>query len=64
MYYLKHRKRKLFIESDNVFTRCPRCGAEIQIDLADMVIDGQLDLYGTSTYCQRCSEKLRQGVAK
>lgn len=61
MYYLKHGKRKIFIESDNVFTQCPRCRWEIQIDLADMVMDGQLDLYGTSTYCPQCSKKLREG---
>lgn len=61
MYYLKHGKRKLFIEEDNVFTKCPRCGREIQINLANTLVDGQLDLYGTSIYCHRCSEKLREG---
>lgn len=59
MYYLKSGKKKLFIEDDNVFTQCPRCGKEQQIDLADAVIDGALDLYGTSWYCEKCSEKVR-----
>lgn len=61
MYYLKNGKKKLFIEDDNIFTQCPRCGKEIQIDLADAVIDGALDLYGTSWYCERCSTKVREG---
>ena len=48
MYHLKNEGKKLFVESDNVFTQCSRYGKEMQIDLADAVIDGQLDLYGTS----------------
>ena len=59
VYYLKFGKQKHFIEEDNVFTQCPRCGKERQIDLADAVIEGKLDLYGTSWYCQKCSKKLR-----
>lgn len=59
MYYLKNGKKKLYIEEDNVYTQCPRCGKERQIDLADAVIDGQLDLYGTSWYCEKCGEKVR-----
>ena len=51
--------KKLFVESDNVFTQCSRCGKEMQIDLADAVIDGQLDLYGTSWYCEKSSKKVR-----
>lgn len=42
MYYLKNGKKKIFIEDDNVFTQCPRCGKEQQIDLADAVIDLEL----------------------
>lgn len=59
MYYLKNGKKKIFIEDDNVFTQCPRCGKEQKIDLADAVIDGTFDLYGTAWYCERCSEKVR-----
>lgn len=56
MYYMKSGKKKLFIEDDNVYTRC---GKEMQIDLGDAVIDGALDLYGTSWYCERCSKIVR-----
>lgn len=59
MYYLKNGKKKLFIEEDNVFTQCPRCGKEMQIDLDDAVIDGTLDLYGISWYFDKCSRKVR-----
>jgi len=59
MYYMKHNGKKLFIEDDNTFTKCPRCGKEMQIDLADAVIDGKLDLYGMSWYCEKCGEKVR-----
>ena len=64
MYYLKNGKKKMFIEDDNVYTQCPRCGAERQIDLADAVIEGELDLYGTSWYCEKCSKKILNTTAK
>lgn len=60
MYYLKNGKKKFFIEDDNVFTQCPRCGKEMPVDLDDAVIDGTLDLYGTSWYCERCTKKVRK----
>lgn len=63
MYYLKDGKKKLLIEDANVFTQCPRCGKELQIDLADAVIDGKLDLYGTAWYCKRCGEKVRSRLS-
>lgn len=47
------------ITYSNTFGKCPRCGKERQIDLADAVIDGAIDLYGTSWYCEKCSEKVR-----
>lgn len=62
MYYLKNGKRKLFIEDDNVYTRCGRCGIEMQIDLADAVIDGELDLYMTTWYCPKCAPKVRSNA--
>ncbi len=62
MYYVKAEIAegiviKAVITNENVFTICPECGAEHQVDLSDAVIDGQLDLYGTATYCPECSEK-------
>jgi len=44
------------ITDENVFTRCPDCGAEICIDLNDVIDeDGQLDLYGLGVCCPECS---------
>lgn len=63
MYYVRdHRGKKIWIEDNNVFTQCPRCGKEIPVDLNDGIVDGQLDLYGTSWYCSGCSEKMRKSV--
>lgn len=44
------------ITDENVFTPCPECGAEVQVDLADLAEDGELDLYGTSVCCPECSK--------
>lgn len=62
MYYMKHNGKKLYIESDNVFTQCPRCGKERPVDLADAVMDGTLDLYGTAWYCEECGAKVQKSA--
>ena len=59
MFYLKHKGKKLYIESDNVYTTCPQCGKEHAIDLNDAIIDGVLDLYGLDIFCTECSAKRR-----
>ena len=46
---------KAEINDDNIFTTCPECGEEHQVDLQDAVIDGKLDLYGIRVYCEACS---------
>lgn len=44
------------ITDENVFTRCPDCGAELCIDLNDVIDeDGQIDLYGLGVCCPECS---------
>ena len=45
------------ITDENVFTHCPDCGAEVQIDLAELAEDGELDLFGTSVCCPECSKR-------
>lgn len=62
MSYLKHKGKKLYIESDNVYTTCPQCGKEHAIDLNDAIIDGVLDLYGLDIFCTECSAKRRAGT--
>ena len=67
MFYMKHKGKKLWIETDNTFTMCPRCGKELQVDLSEAVVDGALDLYGLSIFCPKCSAHLawkRCGIMK
>ena len=42
-----------------VMTRCPCCGDEIKIDLMEYAEEPNFDIYGTSIYCEACSEKMR-----
>lgn len=53
MFYVKNKHKKVPIE-DPIFTACPRCGVEHEIDLTDILSTGG-DLYGTQVYCHRCS---------
>ena len=50
---------KVPVEHDNVFTVCPICGEEHQIDLTEVCGDS-FDFYGTSVYCEKCSELYRK----
>lgn len=46
------------ITDENVFTICPDCGIEHQVDLADVVDeDGKLDLFSTAICCTACTKK-------
>jgi hypothetical protein len=45
------------IHDDNVFTHCPDCGIEHQVDIAAVFVDGEIDLYGTGVFCKECSKK-------
>ena len=53
------RKQKIYLEDDGIFTTCVKCGKELQVDLADSTVDGRLDLYAVSWYCQKCGEEVR-----
>lgn len=44
------------LTDENVFTICPECGKEFEIDLHD-VFSNDGDLYSTSIYCAECSAK-------
>ncbi len=47
------------INDENVFCRCPRCGDEVQVDLQEILKEG--DIFGTVVFCERCSRKMRGG---
>lgn len=66
MFYVKERlsdttEVSIEINDENVFTRCPGCGSEVSIDLAELLSDGESDLFGTAVYCKKCSRKVRNG---
>lgn len=45
-----------YITDENVYTTCPRCGAEVAVNLADVLNDEDSDLYGTAVYCDKCAK--------
>ena len=65
MFYVKERlndavEMNVEITDENVFTRCPGCGDEVCVDLAELFGgDEDCDLYGTAVYCEECSRKIR-----
>ena len=66
MFYVKETindavEVKVEINDENVFCHCPRCGAEVQVDLNDFFGDEDFDLYGTNLLCDDCSRKVRCG---
>ena len=65
MFYAKAKigedaELKIELHDENIYTACPGCGEEIQVDLNDVITDGQIDFYGTSIYCSECSRKMRE----
>lgn len=44
------------INDENVFCICPRCGNEVQVNLEEILKDG--DLFSTQVYCDTCSKKM------
>ena len=62
-YYVKETTEnggviRVPITEDNVFTHCPVCGKEHQLnEFIDLVRRGEFDLYGTAIYCERCAKK-------
>ena len=47
---------KTEITDENVFCRCPDCGSEVQVDIAEVFSDGEGDLYSTAVLCQECGQ--------
>lgn len=68
MFYVKEKisdvaELSIEINDENVFCHCPKCGDEVQIDLAELLSDGESDLFGTSVYCVECSKAMSGGNA-
>jgi hypothetical protein len=65
MFYIKTKKPngkmlKTEITDENVFTQCPECGVEMNVDLAELFSDGEGDLYSSSVICSVCTMKRRK----
>lgn len=61
MFYVKSKINEttainVDITDENVYTRCPECGAEFLVDFfSDWIKDENVDLCGTTVYCSECS---------
>ena len=68
MFYVKEQLNdamevSIEINDENVICLCPHCGSEDQVDYADVIADGDADLFGTAVLCDNCSRKLMGGAA-
>lgn len=66
MFYVKEQLKdtmevSIEINDENVFCRCPHCGSEVQVDLAEIFADGESDLFGTAVLCDTCTKKMLGG---
>lgn len=66
MFYVKERLNEAMeisieITDENVFCHCPMCGFEVPVDIAEILSDGESDLFGTSVFCDECGKKVRTG---
>lgn len=62
MFYVKTKLNEntaimIDITDDNVFTKCPDCGNEVQVELDDYVGDEEFELYGSFVFCPECSKR-------
>lgn len=56
MFYVKNKHKKVPIE-DPIFTTCPMCGVEHEVDLPDLIMQTDGDLENVQVFCERCTEK-------
>jgi len=69
MFYIKRRQPcgktiPIEITDENVFTRCPECGRELPVDLAELFADGEGDLCAASVLCSRCTAKRAEAAGR
>ena len=69
MFYVKGKindsvEVSVEIHDDNVFCSCPGCGNEVRVDLSDVFVDQEGDLFSTAVYCDECSRKIRSSYGR
>jgi len=42
------------VQNNTVYTRCPDCGEELQLELNDLIYNDQIDLDEAACYCMDC----------
>ena len=52
------------ITNENVFSRCPRCGSEIAVDLAELFSNCGGDLYDMALICVDCARNVRPDLRR
>ena len=62
MFYVKEKindsmEISIEINDENVFCTCPKCGKEVEVDLVEVLEEG--DLVSTQVCCNTCSETMR-----
>ena len=69
MFYTKTKlpgggTAKTEITDESVFTECPDCECEFPVDIAEILSDGEGDLFSTHIFCSRCSVKRLESRGK
>lgn len=65
MFYVKTKisddvEVKVDLYDDEIYTQCPKCGKEIQVETGELnqVLENG-DLANSSLYCENCSKEVR-----
>ena len=56
VFYVKRKGKRIPVEYP-FFTTCPMCGAEHEVDLVDIILQTDGNLYSTAVFCERCTQK-------
>lgn len=66
MFYVKtkissNKDIKVDLYEDEIYTQCPKCGKEIQIEPKELAsIIAEEGLTSTNVYCEQCSHKIEK----
>ncbi len=50
------------INNENVYCRCPQCGAEVPVDLSVFWTAENFDIFSSAVYCDACTLKRLKGA--
>ena len=62
MYYIKSKQGDFTIcteiKSNTIYTVCPKCQREFDLDISELITEDGIDLVSTSAYCDECSKEI------